>query len=168
MKIKKYSVVSNVVPLRANSYTDKILPVGTIGTVWKVSRDGMCSVSFKDSHNSLNLSSEVLKLIDVPKKEPKPGDLFYTSWGYEQTNIDFYQVVSFKGQTVVVVSVASERTYDGPMSGNCKPVKDKICGQSFSKRVTYDNEGNPCFKIASYAMAWPTDEKTEHFFSEWH
>lgn len=23
----------------------------------------------------------------------KVGDIFYTSWGYEQTNIEFYQVV---------------------------------------------------------------------------
>jgi hypothetical protein len=31
----------------------------------------------------------------------KPGDVFYDSWGYDQTNIDFYKVVQVSAQTVI-------------------------------------------------------------------
>lgn len=33
----------------------------------------------------------------------KVGDIFSMSWGYEQTNIDFFQVVALKGKTQVVI-----------------------------------------------------------------
>ncbi|MCW7416708.1 hypothetical protein OHC89_26490 [Escherichia coli] len=29
------------------------------------------------------------------------GDIFHTHWGYEQTNIEFYQVVSLHGKKTV-------------------------------------------------------------------
>lgn len=55
----------------------------------------------------------------------KVGDIFYASWGYEQTNIDFFQVISLAGESSVrvrqvnlpmigespVSSMASDRTY---------------------------------------------------------
>lgn len=30
----------------------------------------------------------------------KVGDIFYTSWGYDQTNIDFYEVVAVRGSRI--------------------------------------------------------------------
>ncbi len=36
------------------------------------------------------------------------GEIFYTSWGYDQTNIDFYEVVEIKGKMVVVREIASK------------------------------------------------------------
>lgn len=33
----------------------------------------------------------------------KIGDLFYASWGYEQTNIDFFQVIALKGSKSVLI-----------------------------------------------------------------
>lgn len=35
------------------------------------------------------------------------GDIFYNSWGYDQTNIDFYEVIRLTGQGVEVQPVAS-------------------------------------------------------------
>ena len=29
------------------------------------------------------------------------GDVFYSSWGYDQTNIDYYKVVGFRGKTTL-------------------------------------------------------------------
>ena len=31
----------------------------------------------------------------------QPGDILYSSWGYEQTNIDFYRVIKLCGKTMV-------------------------------------------------------------------
>lgn len=50
------------------------------------------------------------------------GDVFYSSWGYEQTNVDFYQVVSKKGkQTLVFREIKEEQNYTGDMNGLTVP-----------------------------------------------
>lgn len=53
----------------------------------------------------------------------KAGDILYSSWGYDQTNIDFYQVLESKGQFVKIRKLMAEITESGPMamSGNTKP-----------------------------------------------
>ena len=44
----------------------------------------------------------------------KIGDLFRASWGYDQTNINYYEVVAKTAKTVTVREIAQETTYDGP------------------------------------------------------
>ena len=50
----------------------------------------------------------------------KVGDILVASWGYEQTNVDFYQVVALKGKTMVTVKEcfleANETSYHTSMS----------------------------------------------------
>jgi hypothetical protein len=36
----------------------------------------------------------------------KVGDIFDTSWGYDQTNVDFYQVIEVKGKMLVVREIS--------------------------------------------------------------
>lgn len=36
----------------------------------------------------------------------KEGDILYTSWGYDQTNVDFYQVIDVKGAVLVIRQVS--------------------------------------------------------------
>jgi hypothetical protein len=67
----------------------------------------------------------------------KVGDVFYASWGYEQTNIDYYQVVGKKGQTLTFRKIGSEIVKQtGPFSANVRPVKDDFIGEPFKKRVS--------------------------------
>lgn len=48
----------------------------------------------------------------------KVGDLFYTSWGYEQTNINFFQIVALKGKSSALVrEVHPEIIETFPVSG---------------------------------------------------
>ena len=55
----------------------------------------------------------------------KVGDVFYESWGYEQTNIDFWQVVALKGTTQIVLrAIGSDGYNDGFCSRMVKPVRD--------------------------------------------
>lgn len=55
------------------------------------------------------------------------GDILYDSWGYEQTNIDFYQVVKTSDKSVWLKRIAGEQVEQtGPFSGNVKPIKDKF------------------------------------------
>jgi hypothetical protein len=48
----------------------------------------------------------------------KVGDVIVYSWGYDQTNVDFYQVVRVpSNKTVVIKQICTEITEDGFMSG---------------------------------------------------
>lgn len=48
--------------------------------------------------------------IQTTKDKVKPGDVFYSSWGYDQTNIDYYKVVSVSpsGKTCKIVPIQSK------------------------------------------------------------
>lgn len=54
----------------------------------------------------------------VNKYGVKVGDLFYCSWGYEQTNVDFFQVIALVGESSVRIrEVAPKRISDNPTCG---------------------------------------------------
>lgn len=64
------------------------------------------------------------------------GDIFSHSWGWEQTNIQFYQVISVKGQTIQLQEVRQNRVQNGFMSGTCTPIVGEFLNeQPFTKRV---------------------------------
>lgn len=70
----------------------------------------------------------------------KPGDILYTSWGYDQTNTEFFQVLSVSNNTVTIQEIGA-KTIDatGPMSGTISPVKDSFHGPIMKKRVSSGN-----------------------------
>ncbi len=114
-----------------------------------------------------------------PKKEKKNrfgvkvGDLFSASWGYDQTNVDFFQVVALVGETSVRVrevyppiltrdgvSWASEnRTYAN--TGELLPpadcsvfIKDNEKGD-LKRLKSYNKDGShPQFYLSSFADAY--------------
>lgn len=72
----------------------------------------------------------------------KVGQIFYNSWGYDQTNIDFFQIIEVKSKSVVMQAIGGERTYDQQDSGKVMPVADSFEGKPFTKivRVRIYNE----------------------------
>ena len=60
------------------------------------------------------------------------GHILYSSWGYEQTNIDFFQVVAVPSKCFVEVRpIGSIRTEDGPnYTGKVVPNIDSFKGPS--------------------------------------
>lgn len=59
----------------------------------------------------------------------KVGDIFRASWGYEQTNIDYYEVVRLIGDTMMGVrEIGQEREATGWERGRCVPVPGKFIG----------------------------------------
>jgi len=64
------------------------------------------------------------------------GDVLYTSWGYEQTNVEFYKVISLVGKlSVEIVEIGRETIDDSSMSGSCIPSLEVIIGEPMRKRV---------------------------------
>lgn len=64
------------------------------------------------------------------------GHILYTSWGYDQTNTDFYQVIALKGETMVLVQkMAASCDETGFMSGKTLPA-EKLLGKPIACKVT--------------------------------
>ena len=68
------------------------------------------------------------------------GDFIYCSWGYDQTNVDFFKVVSLKGkQTIEIVKVQKEYVEQNGAYGNkVQPTRIEK-GQPMTKRVGKNN-----------------------------
>ncbi len=64
-------------------------------------------------------------------------DILRASWGWEQTNIDYYKVTRLVGKnSVEVVEIGSHTDYNGQaMSGTCTPNPDEEIGMRFVRRV---------------------------------
>ena len=81
----------------------------------------------------------------------RSGDLLKRSWGYDQTNIDYWQVTALIGKTMVEIRpLAQEVTaWDGYDRGRCAPLPGKFTGPA-ERRVAKDGQ----VKINHYAWAW--------------
>lgn len=94
------------------------------------------------------------------------GDIFVDSWGYEQTNVDFYQVVAKpSAKTIVVREIACEREEGSEqshgMADSVRPVRDAFIGKEMKKRI--DKYGG--FKTYSFSCARPADEGRSYYRS---
>lgn len=72
----------------------------------------------------------------------KVGDILTSSWGYEQTNVDFYQVVEVSPteKTVKIREINKESKGNGLfMQGTCVPVPNAFISAPMLKKVQPDN-----------------------------
>tara|TARA_R110002051_G_scaffold47938_1_gene94427 strand:- start:73 stop:675 length:603 start_codon:yes stop_codon:yes gene_type:complete len=92
----------------------------------------------------------------------KVGDIFDTSWGYDQTNVEFYQVVAKRGQVIEVIEigqVAVESKPDG--CDYVAPNPERKIGEVMTRRINQYGgfkahdccnaspyEGNPKYQTA--------------------
>lgn len=93
------------------------------------------------------------------------GDILYTSWGYEQTNVDWYQVVEVKSaKTVVIREICGESVEDtGWMCGYTMPLKGRFVKDSepMTKRV---RKGD-AITVDSVRNAYKWDGKRKYWSS---
>jgi len=92
------------------------------------------------------------------------GDVYAASWGYDQTNIDFYQCVGItpSGKSVRVRKIGAAEVEGGSRGWDyIIPVKDYFIGDTFTARSRrYDY--HPCFRVTSYANAYRTTWNVRH------
>lgn len=94
----------------------------------------------------------------------KIGDIFNTNWGYDQSNIEFYQVTEIIGKKTVKIrkllaeAIRNERTYAYiiPRKNSFDPDEKEML-----KRVQEDHKGEPCVKISivAYGRMWDGEPK---------
>lgn len=88
----------------------------------------------------------------VNKYGVKVGDLFYTSWGYEQTNVNFFQVIGLKGETSVLVrevhpEMIEESAVSGMSADRRYKVTSKILPPSGYASFISDNENGDLRRV---------------------
>lgn len=98
-----------------------------------------------------------MKKEQVPVHDLRVGDCLKCVWGYDQTNVDYYQVIALKGRTMVTVRQidADHRpSSHNFMVGKTTPLKDKFIGGPFSAKVGKGYHGAMnCIRITSYSHA---------------
>jgi len=84
------------------------------------------------------------------------GDLFCCSWGYDQTNVDYY-VVSRKTKAMIELSeIGVTVTQEGNMSGTARPDPSKVLGVYGMKRPKAYKSGDEIrvyVRMNSYSSA---------------
>ena len=78
-------------------------------------------------------------------KGVKVGDVFYESWGYEQTNIDFWQVTALKGKTQIILTAISSKTVRdiGFCSVMVKPIEGAWSTHYSGSQIVRKVQGTP-------------------------
>lgn len=86
----------------------------------------------------------------------KVGDVFRCSWGYDQTNIDYYQVVELRGvRGVVIREIGCQSEQTGWLQGRSVPAVGKFTGEPMLKKL--DERG--AIRIYSFASAYRMEPK---------
>jgi len=108
----------------------------------------------------------------------KVGDIFYISWGYDQTNVNFFQVVELVGNVSIRIKEICDKHVRSnySMSSYVSPVKDKFIDGIFIKdrtngdlkkiQLSSRDDGSVYIKVSSY-YAHLTTETATHFTSSW-
>lgn len=76
-----------------------------------------------------------------PEHDLQVGDVVRCSWGYDQTNVNHYQIIALIGKrTVEVRELAEHKESTGDMTGRVAPVWGEFIGEAM--RRTVDRHGN--------------------------
>jgi hypothetical protein len=90
-----------------------------------------------DSYESKKKYAEKKKAMAAENQDKyKVGEILYSSWGYDQTNINFYQIVK-KTKSMITIEEIGKEYLDtkGASEDLVKPVKNAFIGKEMRKKV---------------------------------
>jgi hypothetical protein len=99
----------------------------------------------------------------------KVGDILHSSWGYDQTNCEFYQVVEVKVKSVVVREIG-HITVPGSSGHDCchvTPDRDNFIGEPITKIVQRYQMGDVYLNMGVRGTATLINEN-QSFYSSWY
>ncbi len=132
-------------------------------------RDAYVAAFFKNQRERIDSRKARAKARSEFVHSVKVGDVFYTSWGYDQTNVEYFQVVALRGaKQILVREIAKFYEEDHYMSGESAPRVDDFLADSCAL-----GKGNPpkvctvrggsygvSIKICDTRTGWPLPSKT--------
>lgn len=92
-----------------------------------------------------------------------PGAILYTSWGYDQTNVEFFEVIERVSDYFVVIrEIAQEYVETSYMSGRTKPKPGAYVGEPMRRKITTSG-----VSINEHRSAWLTTADESHHTSSY-
>ena len=92
-------------------------------------------------------------IIDKDAKTLIPGLILYSSWGYDQTNIDFYIVTEVSGTMATLVEIEAPEKSAGIMFGVKTPTLPVVLkGREIRRKMR-----GAYVSLNSYSGAYPWD-----------
>lgn len=94
----------------------------------------------------------------------KIGDIFCYSWGYEQTNVDYFEVIAKKGKLTIIVRPIAAQSVKQTSWGSdiCRPIPHKFVGAPQTVRLSGD-----CF-TRSFGLARKMEDPTQTTHRSWY
>lgn len=132
-------------------------------------RDAYVAAFFKGQRERIASRKANAKARSEFQHSVKVGDVFYTSWGYDQTNVEYFQVVALRGAKQVLVreigKFYEEKSF---MAGSSAPHVDEFLADSCAlgrgnpPKVCTVRGGNygVSIKICDTRTGWPLPSKT--------
>ncbi len=139
-------------------------------TKWVSEKIADIKARIADEEKTKNAKKEIRANM---KHDFEVGQIYYASWGYDQTNIDFYKIVEVKEKSVVVVEIGASYVpgTQGMDCSNVAPDPDKECGKPELKVIQFyiQNDGTPKFFIRS-KHGWISryDKGEKGVYSSWY
>jgi hypothetical protein len=115
-------------------------------------------MTFDQAQTSNALSTQTLIAV---------GNIFHASWGYDQTNCDFYQVLTATAHFATLRRLRNEIVEGDGWTGKAVPCKNAFADheQPIRRKIQRLRDGSPVFAIARYANAYPWDGEPKSFTS---
>ena len=97
------------------------------------------------------------------RKSVQVGDVYRTCWGYDQTNVEFFEIIEVRGAYAVLREIASASEGGGPGGERCVPQS----GAFLEPRYQGDDRGAAIrrliqdgrIKIDDVRTAWPWGQR---------
>ena len=112
----------------------------------------------KDS-KSHNVNIRVVSGLPITK-----GDYLVSTWGYDQTNVDFFYVVKIAGSFVYIVPASQQVVELGDMQGKVIPKEAKLTATPIRRKIK-KYTGGEYVKIDSISYAKKWDGKPVYYSS---
>ena len=127
----------------------------------------LCYYTFRSSEAREKYATETVANIDerVASKASRQaakaedhyfvGDVLYSSWGYEQTNVEFYQVVEVKGSSVYLREVYqnSSDVHGSPHGGRTQPRRNEFINDKVVRKLVAQ-DGSVKAPIHGWLSKW--------------
>jgi len=101
---------------------------------------------------------------EAMRKKLVVGSIVNTSWGYDQTNVAFFEVVERPSPAMAVIRQIASRHIraTGPMAEMCGPVPGSFVGDPIKRQITgagvsnceYGKTGRPCEPDSEHYRSW--------------
>jgi hypothetical protein len=104
----------------------------------------------------------VAMTVTEQKQSVKVGDILVRSWGYDQTNVDFYEVVKTTEKTVWFISIGQTKT-DGSFRGHVLPNREVRGTEVLRRKNKSGWHGQVWIDVNSYAGATLWDGQGQYF-----